>query len=513
VLVALVAFAVFSGVFAASSAGSSATYRVPSSIAADCSADVTQELLSWIGSVPNNSVLLFGANGCYRIEGTLELRNRSGLTLDGNGSSFRSFNAPTSHRALWRLIDSSAISLRNMSVVGSYKNGGSLDSNLQWAHAVDLRGTAAEIANVHMSDVSGDCVYYGLGGRRSSGVLRDSSCSGTGRSAVSIVAGDDITIERNTTATVGYNVFNIEPNTGTGFGSARVRINANTIGSYKYVAFSIVPDGPVSDVAFTNNRVTGRGLKIAFGSRTHRPANITVSGNSADTAQAPAAMNFARVDGLTVTNNNVPLTGGAMATVVESCDVSFSGNSFPGGSTQAIIYPWICALAPASGGVGTTVELAGAGFTGATTVAFSGSPAAFTVESDAKIAAVVPPDASSGFITVTTASGSAESSTAFEVTSSTEPAPAESTSTVVAAPTISSFSPGSGPPGTRVVITGTAFADATAVAFAGVSASFTVDSASRIIAFVPRRAKTGKVSVKTPGGTAWSTTRFWVTKK
>src|ERR1051326_620877 len=56
--------------------GGGTTFNVPSSVAGDCSTDVTSQLLSWINTVPDNSTLSFGAGACYRIEGVLELRSR-----------------------------------------------------------------------------------------------------------------------------------------------------------------------------------------------------------------------------------------------------------------------------------------------------------------------------------------------------------------------------------------------------------------------------------------------------
>src|SRR3989442_1168808 len=84
------------------------------------------------------------------------------------------------------------------------------------------------------------------------------------------------------------------------------------------------------------------------------------------------------------------------------------------------------------------------------------------------------------------------------------------TVTVSNPPTITGFTPTSGPVGTSVAISGTNFTGATAVAFNGVGASFVVSSATAIQATVPGGATTGTISVTTPGGTATSTGSFTV---
>lgn len=75
-------------------------------------------------------------------------------------------------------------------------------------------------------------------------------------------------------------------------------------------------------------------------------------------------------------------------------------------------------------------------------------------------------------------------------------------SLVYPTPTITSLSPPYGAIGDAVIITGTGFAGATAVAFNGTAASFTVDSATQITAIVPAGATSGPLTVSTPGGTA-----------
>jgi hypothetical protein len=519
-LVAVSALVLFSGLFAASSAGSSATYRAPSSIPADCSVDVTQQLLDWIASVPNNSTLTFPAGACYRVDGTLLVRNRTALTFEGNGATFKAGTTGGSNRAHWQLVDGSGLTFRDMKIYGPRSDSGFV-YDLQWQHAFDVRGTAmVRLERVSASWLYGDCFYLGQGwdSRKawaSDVRIVDSSCSRNGRMGVAVTAAQDVVVQGNAFDQIGLSVFDVEPN-GTGWGARNVAFAANKVGVTRDYIFVVTGAGPVDGVSFSGNTVVGNRMKVgAFAWNGERRSNITVADNTSDTGyyeKNGAAMRFRAIDGVTVTGNYAPLASPdtVLAEASDSCAVQVSGNQYPGGVAEARIAAKICGFAPGSGAVGATVEVAGAGFTGTTAVTFDGTAASFAVAADGNLAAVVPSGATTGAVIVTTPSGSAQSSTEFEVTSASEAPPAEPTAST---PEISSFTPQSGPSGTRVVVAGTRFTGATAVAFGGVLATFTVESDSRITTFVPRRAKTGKISVKTPAGTGWSTTRFRVTKK
>lgn len=158
--------------------------------------------------------------------------------------------------------------------------------------------------------------------------------------------------------------------------------------------------------------------------------------------------------------------------------------------------PTISSFNPAGGPPGTSVVLTGTNLTGATLVTFGGASGAFHVDSPTQITATVPPAAATGPIAVTTANGTATSSTNFEIT---------------AGPGIVSFAPTSGEVGDEVVVTGVNFTGATAVAFDSVPATtFSVDSAAQITATVPAGAGTGAISVTGPGGTGTSGEPFVV---
>jgi len=109
----------------------------------------------------------------------------------------------------------------------------------------------------------------------------------------------------------------------------------------------------------------------------------------------------------------------------------------------------------------------------------------------------VPTGATTGPISVTNPNGTGTSSTDFTVET--------------LAPTITSFSPSSGPVGTLVTIIGTNFVDVTGVKFNGTPASFTVNSSTQITAKVLAGSTTGPISVTTLNGTATSSKDFTVT--
>jgi len=83
---------------------------------------------------------------------------------------------------------------------------------------------------------------------------------------------------------------------------------------------------------------------------------------------------------------------------------------------------------------------------------------------------------------------------------------------VPSAPTISSFSPGSGAVGSAVTINGTNFVKgATDVTFNGVASAVTVVNSGQLTTTVPSGATTGNIKVTTAGGSVTSSTGFTVT--
>ena len=155
---------------------------------------------------------------------------------------------------------------------------------------------------------------------------------------------------------------------------------------------------------------------------------------------------------------------------------------------------------PAARQVGHTVEILGQGLSGTTAVSFNGTPASFTLYAnsyyDTYLTAIVPNGATTGFITVTTPSGTLTSNKQFQVK-----------------PQITGFSPTSGPPGTSVVVTGVSLTQTSKITFNSVVAtSFTVNSDTQVTVTVPAGATSSKIGVTTTGAPVYSATAFTVTQ-
>ena len=157
--------------------------------------------------------------------------------------------------------------------------------------------------------------------------------------------------------------------------------------------------------------------------------------------------------------------------------------------------PTIASFVPTSGPVATSVTLTGTAFGDASCVEFNGVSASYNLDSATQITATVPAGATTGTIAVTTPGGTGTSAAIF---------------TVIPTPTITGFTPTSGPVGTSVSVTGTGLSGATSVKFNDTSAAFHVHSATQITATVPTGAGSGTIAVTTPGGTATSVEGFTV---
>lgn len=312
---------------------------------------------------------------------------------------------------------------------------------------------------------------------------------------------------------------------GSGLVGSSVTITGQYFTSVTYVKFNNI------SATYTVNSSTQITATVPVGATTGPIKVITATGedesatNYTVTMLAPVITSFTPSAGLV--GSTVIITGNYF---VDVTDVDFNGTpatytldsvtqitaTVPVGTTTGpitittnlgsvtsntdytpVLAPVISSFTPSSAYVSTTVEIIGSNFETVSSVKFNNKTATYTLVTSGKIEATIPADATTGFITVTTAGG----------TATTDP----STFTVIIpAPTITSFNPNSGATGTYVTITGTNLLNTSQVLFNGIASDFyTVNSSTQVVAAVPVGfTTTGKISLETPGGSVTSTGDF-----
>ncbi len=163
-------------------------------------------------------------------------------------------------------------------------------------------------------------------------------------------------------------------------------------------------------------------------------------------------------------------------------------------ATAPTFFPTLTSFSPPAAVTGAQVTITGNNLNGATSVTFDGVPAAVVSDSVTVLVATVPTAVAVGVLAVTTPFGTAVSHKTF-----------------LPAPTITGFVPASGAPGSLVTINGSGLAGAKKVSLHGKRMSVVSDSPTQITAFLPRRALSGPIAVKTRGGFSSSAATFQVT--
>jgi uncharacterized repeat protein (TIGR03803 family) len=203
------------------------------------------------------------------------------------------------------------------------------------------------------------------------------------------------------------------------------------------------------------------------------------------------------------TNSNGYCPDGAdlAAGLIQATNGTFYGTTrFGGPDNDGTLFSLSVGLKPfvetqsTSGKEGAKIGILGQGFKSSSVVKFGGTKATtIRFSGTTFITATVPAGALTGAVTVTTGTTTLTSSKTFDVL-----------------PTITSFTPESGPAGTSVTIKGTGLKQTTKVTFEGKSGTFTAISDTEVKADVPAGAATGKIAVTTKGGSATSATSFTV---
>jgi hypothetical protein len=309
--------------------------------------------MAWIATVPDNATLRFAPNGCYGQDGTLVLTDRVGLTIDGNGSTFKALTPGGSHRANWRFLAGSNLTVLNMTVRGANPAGGitgtAYQRSVEWQHGYSIDAVQGiTFDNVAAFDTYGDLLgiqYDERVGALASAparnvTVRNSRFERSGRQGLALSHGEKVVIENNYIGDVNMNGVDIELNEPYELGRD-IRVVGNTFGPVRFSIVANVGSGYDPNVG----TVTVRGNTMNGPLQTCRPPvyvethdgmfrlNYTVENNTL--LAYGNAFDFNGVKQITVAGNTVHFTNGDCGTLagvglINSHTVSVTGNAFLG---------------------------------------------------------------------------------------------------------------------------------------------------------------------------------------
>ena len=307
---------------------------------------------------------------------------------------------------------------------------------------------------------------------------------------------NNVTSTTSTNAVVSDSEIDVTnvPTTATS-GVIQVTLNGTTISSPQ--PFIVVPTNTPYATNFTPN-YGASGTPVIIKGVHFQSANVTNV-----TFNGIRAASFAKIS-----DNEVDATAPAGVTTGPLILQAKAGTTFNTTNnvittaTNFFVAPGIASFLPASGRSGTNVILTGTNFSGCSGITFGGVPVTdFTISNNTTIRAAVPVGAPSGKIVVSPPSGailsSAQSATDFKIL-----------------PSISSFTPGSGPTNTLVTVSGSGLNEKSphpdVTIGGGTVVSFGTISPSTLTFTVPANAASGPISITTTNGTVISGQIFYL---
>ena len=317
---------------------------VPASIDPTGRVDVTKSMQRFLASVPSGRDISFRKGAHYRIEGTLFIRHRKRITIDGNGATVFARTRGGPARSQWWIKGGTRIIFRNLIVRGANPNAGTGDDayvrKLETQHGFRFEGVnGAELDHVQVHDVYGDFVYIGRGRDRvpSRDVwVHDSRFSRNGRQGISVTAASNVVIERNHLDQTRRSTIDLEPDARSALVS-NVFILNNTVGKGHLLFLASHGRGPVDNVVVSGNQLLGHSLTPSTPYRrgTARLLRSVIVNNVSDTPAPQRPLRFFGIDGLVVRGNRQLVTGDQPGVVLNGvCGAHVSGNQFGSGGTR-----------------------------------------------------------------------------------------------------------------------------------------------------------------------------------
>jgi hypothetical protein len=310
------------------------TYTVPGTIDDSGATDVYRALNDWIDNVPNGSVIAFPAGGTYKLSQGIKLGNRNNLVIRGNGSTLRLSGSAGDHQSSAFVIGwsyrlgyftggSAHIAIKDFTIVGTDPTPGTFGGG-ENQQAVRCNGsTFVEIAGITVRAVYGDGAF--LDGCHDVWI-HDIHVVTAGRNGLTVVQGERVLAEDNAYDTVGYVTFDDEPNFSTE-ASRDITFRHNTAGTWG-LAFVSIDGGergaPINRIIIMGNETTGKAMYVDVDNGgAVIMKNIVFSNNRSSIAASGPRLIFAHVEGLTITDNQQPITSGSLAKITDCTGVTY----------------------------------------------------------------------------------------------------------------------------------------------------------------------------------------------
>jgi len=282
--------------------------------------DVTAGMQAFIDSVSNGATIRFPAHARYRLDGTLNVVDRHGLTFVGQDTWFQHTRRGVRSTFHWGVLRGSDLTWRGLTLVGQNTDGGYTGA-LEAQHGWNIAGTNGfEIDNCVVRHIYGDFVYmtnYPANRVASNGHIHNCRFSTNGRQGISFIGANHIEVGPNNTFNhMARACFDFEV-TGPGQPVDTINIHDNTFGIHRlnFISSGTNPMLAAATNITINNNTARSFCQIYFkGGSTSaiRAANFVFTNNIADgpawgTGGNPACLAVQNIDGLTVTGNTQPL--------------------------------------------------------------------------------------------------------------------------------------------------------------------------------------------------------------
>ncbi|MEP6623133.1 MAG: right-handed parallel beta-helix repeat-containing protein [Acidimicrobiia bacterium] len=308
------------GVLGASPSGAAVVVNdAPASIASDCSHDVTAELMAWIASVPDTSTLNFAADGCYRVDGTIVVSQRNGLTFEGNNATFRQVTDGSEivnpkfvrTRNVWTFGRSTNLVVRNLTTFGANPYAGrgerAYKPKFEAQHAYLIQGVKGMLMDhVAAYDTYDDFVFVGPGTENLT--VQNSTFARNGRQGWTI-NGTNIVFQHNSITDTRRATIDMEPSAPS-WVSKNIYIRDNDVGPGRLYFFaSVGAAAPMDNINIIGNRLHKKAFQVFVSAPKGMRTNYHIVDNVSDgvTSGFGSSMVLWHISGLEVRNNTIPL--------------------------------------------------------------------------------------------------------------------------------------------------------------------------------------------------------------